>query len=145
MDANAIAIKKKGDKSKSMSMMIMMGLLFRLSRKKNSKVEHPIIPYGLSQAWEIARPYRPRLVLNLPTIREEEDPSETPLCEDPTRTPAYFPESTNTKRFRFRFPRYAKLTGSVHYAASLRGRFTNVLRLFRITSDTESQTDVISK
>lgn len=130
---------KKGHKYRSL--MTKMSLSIRFSKKKNSKEKeyssqvHPTIPCELSQAWEIARPYRPRLVLNLQTIREEEDPSKTPWCEDATRTPLYFSRGTNTKRFRLRLRRYAKWMWRVHYAARLRRNFTSVLHLFRMRRD----------
>lgn len=125
--------KKKGGKGKS----ILMGLFGRLSKKKSCKEKefssqvHPIIPYQMSRAWELTRPYRPCLVLNLETIREEEDdyPSNSPFHDTPIRTPLYFVKGSQAKRFRFR--RYVKLMWRVH-STRLRCNLTYVLRLFRI-------------
>jgi hypothetical protein len=141
--ANEVAIKEEEDKSES----IIKGLLNRFWKKKNSKKEeyssqvHPTIPHELSQAWEAARPYRPCLVPNLQTIREEDDPSKTPFQEDPPRTPVYFPKGTNAKRFRFRLRRYTKLIWRMHYAARLRRNFSSVFRVFRTSRDTKVPAD----
>jgi hypothetical protein len=135
------AMKEEGDKSKSKSQSksqsksMVMSLLIRVSEKKSCKEEepssqvHPIIPYQLSQAWEIAKPYRPCLVLNLETIREEEDdhPPKTPLGETPRRTPLYFVKGRKARRFRFR--RYAKLMWRLH-STKLRCKFKYILRFF---------------
>lgn len=132
MAENAISVQKKGEESE----FSMKGLLNRFRKKKNSKKEeyssqvHPTIPSELSQAWEVARPYRPSMVLNLQTIKEE-DPSKTPSCQDPLRTPLYFTNGTHNRRFRFRLRRYAKLIWRMHYAARLRHNFKSVLRIFR--------------
>lgn len=145
MAENADAMKKKGHKSK----FSLKGLLNQFSKKKSSINEeysaqvHPTIPYELSQAWEIARPYRPCLILNLQTIREEEaDPSKTPMSlQGSIRTPLYFTKGSNTKRFRFRLRRYAKFIWRVHYGARVRRNFTSVLRFFRMRRDTKAPAD----
>lgn len=137
MAENAISVEKKGEESE----FSMKGLLNRF-RKKNSKKEeyssqvYPTIPSELSQAWEVARPYRPSMVLNLQTIKEE-DPSKTPSCQDPLRTPLYFTNGTHNRRFRFRLRRYAKLIWRMHYAARLRHNFKSVLRIFRTRRETK--------
>lgn len=140
MAENAILVEKKGEDSE----FSMKGLLNRFRKKKNSKKEeyssqvHPTIPSELSQAWEVARPYRPSMVLNLQTITEE-DPSKTPSCQDPLRTPLYFTNGTHNRRFRFRLRRYTKLIWRTHYAARLRHNFKSVLRIFRTRRETKGR------
>ncbi|GLJ46952.1 hypothetical protein SUGI_0990830 [Cryptomeria japonica] len=111
---------------------------FSLRRKSSKEKEaqvYPLIPQQLSFACQMARPYRPSLVLNLETIKEE-DPSRTPSLQyqnrgdlDPTRTPLYFPKGKN-KSHTFRFQRYAKLMWKVH-ARKIQVKLNYALRFFR--------------
>lgn len=143
-------IKKEG-KGKS----IFTGLLSRFSKKKSCKEKefssqvHPIIPYQLSRACELTRPYRPCLVLSLETISEEEDEynlCNSPFRETPIRTPLYFVKRSQAKRFRLR--RNVKLMWRVH-STRLRCNLTYFLRLFKIRKDRELRSrhlaDLISK
>eukprot|EP01018_Ginkgo_biloba_P035076 Gb_24865 [translate_table: standard] len=114
-----IRMKSKGAKS-----VIRVFKSSKKNKEKDAQV-HPIIPYQLSQACQIARPYRPSLTLKLETIKEE-DPSKTPL-EDPTRTPLYFAKG---HKKRFRFQRYAKLSWKLH-ARRIHCRLSYVLRFLR--------------
>lgn len=127
--------KKKVGKGKS----ILTGLLSRLSNRKSSKEDfwsqvHPIIPYQMSLASQLLRPYRPCMVLNLETIWEEEDDHScmSPFHDTPIRTPLYFVKGSQAKRFRFR--RHVKLMWKVH-STRFRCNLTHVLCLFRIRKD----------
>lgn len=136
MAANAMEHNGDKPKSKSQSKAMVTGLFIGVAEKKSCREEepssqvHPIIPCQLSQEWDVARPYRPSLVVKLETIREEEDdhhPPKTPLRGTPIRTPLYFVKGRKTRRFRFR--RYAKLMWRLH-AIKLRCKFKYFLRFF---------------